>query len=219
MDPRFFNFRSGRWEVEWEQLGSGSGSPPLQRTESKPSKFDYYDLLLIKELQKDATRHLVDIARTLKASDKTLEYHYRTHVVQGKLIGSYYVRWTRDIEKRLIHSVATTRLTFRGLDSEKLESVRGPITGVPFLWAEELLRDGTYIATLHIPLEDLMNTLGYIDTVAADLGSKVEIGFVRPQEASAFTIPYDLYQDDRWSLDTKQVESDLTKGYLGEVEK
>ena len=219
MDPEFFNFRSGRWEVEWEKLRSRATAPLRLAGSVKAHKVDLYDLLLIKEFQKDATQHVVEIAKDLKVDPKTLEYHYRTHVSGRKLIRSYYVRWTRDIEKTLAHSVATTRLTFRNLDSRTAVKAQSAIERIPFLWAEELLRDGTYVATLNIPVEEMIATQAYINGALLDLGTSVEIGFVKPKEASSFTIPYELFREGAWEPAGRAIESNLLREYSKGVEK
>ena len=88
MDARFFNFRSGRWEIEWSQVPKRASVPLPSSTKSRAEDFDRYDLLIIKELQKNSLQHLTGIARSLKVHQKTLEYHYRTHVQKWKLVPS-----------------------------------------------------------------------------------------------------------------------------------
>lgn len=211
MDPRFFNFRSGRWEIEWNQV---AGQPPLplpSASKLRPADFDYYDLLVIKELQKDSLQHLTGIARKLKVHQKTLEYHYRTHVQKWKLVPSYRIRWTQDTTRTLTHSVATTILTFSNLSRSELVEAQAAMSKVPFLWAEDLLQSGTYIATAHVPVVDMVNFAGYISDSVPGLSSKASIGFVKPDDASSFTVPYNMYQDDEWKFNLRQMENTLRK--------
>ena len=210
MDPRFFNFRSGRWEIEWEKV-SKQVPTPLPRSRSRAERFDYYDLLVIKELQKDSLQHLTGIAKKLKVHQKTLEYHYRTHVQKWKLVPSYTIRWTQDTTRRLVHSVATTVLAFRGLTKPEYASVQAAISKVPLLWSEDLLQNGTYIAVLHVPVTDMIKVASYINSSFPGLSSKVEVGFVEPANATLFTIPYNMYQGDRWKFDPRQLENSLRK--------
>lgn len=209
MNPRFFNFRSGRWEIEWEKVREEEAVQ--LRPERTPPKedADYIDMLIIKELQKDALSHVAGMARRLGVGEKTLEYHYRAHVVEKGLIRGYIVRWTRDVEKSLTHTVATTRLTFRGLNARELGAVQTAVSKIPFLWAEELLRDGTYIATCYIPLSDLVPAFSYLNGSHPDLDSKVEVGFTRSKEAALFTIPYNMFQAGSWKFDPGLVKQAL----------
>jgi hypothetical protein len=219
MDPRFFNFRSGRWEVEWAKVAAETPAPLSPGKRPHAEDFDYYDLLVIKELQKDALQHLTGIARKLKVHQKTLEYHYRTHVQKWKLIPSYRIRWAQDTTKRPVHSTTFTRLVFDNLSRAELAEVQGAISKVPFLWLEDLLQSGTYIATMYIPLTDLQSVLSYVSAPVPNLGSRVEVGFVDHSEASSFTIPYNMYQEDSWKFDIRQMERALQKESIVPIQK
>jgi DNA-binding Lrp family transcriptional regulator len=211
MNPRFFDFRSGRWEIEWDKVAGQAPIPLLPRKKPRAEEFDYYDLLVIKELQKDSLQHLTGIAKKLKVHQKTLEYHYRVHVQKWKLVPSYTIRWTNDTTRKLVHSVATTVMTFHGLSRLEYTGLQAAISKIPFLWSEDLLQNGTYIAVLYIPVVDMIRTASYINSALPNLTSKVTIGFVEPANATSFTIPYNLYQAGRWKFDLRQIESSLRK--------
>jgi DNA-binding Lrp family transcriptional regulator len=218
MNPKFFNFSSGTWEVEWNKVRGQSGSPLQVGETGHGASPDYYDLLIIKELQKDATQHMVKIARSLKVHEKTLEYHYRSHVMKEKLVPSFVVRWTNDIDKKLAHSVDTARLTFRNLDQRDLIRVQRAISKIPYLWAEDVLRDGTYIATIHIPVNDLLSTLTYLNDEAGELGSPVEMAFIKHNEANLYTIPHHMFKDGEWKFDIDGMAAAVSKA-SGLIEK
>jgi len=211
MDPRFFNFRSGRWEIEWDKIAGMAPVPLPQGNKPHPEDIDYYDLLVIKELQKDSLQHLTGIAKKLKVHQKTLEYHYRTHVQKWKLVPSYTIRWTQDTTRRLTHSVAGTILTFQGLSRLEFTEVQAAVSKIPFLWNEDLLQGGEYIAYLYAPVTDLTNVTSYINGVVPNLSSKVDVGFVKASEAASFTIPYNMYQGGRWKFDLRQMANALRK--------
>jgi len=218
MDPRFFNFRSGRWEIEWNKVAE-QPPIPLPSVKSRPADFDYYDLLVIKELQKDSLQHLTGIARKLKVHQKTLEYHYRTHVQKWKLIPSYRIRWTQDTTKKPVHSVAITVLTFRNLNKSEFVQAQAAVSKTPFLWTEDLLQDGTYIATAMVPVVDMINFTSYINNSVPQLSSKVSVGFVKPGDAYSFTIPYNMFQDGEWKFNTRQMENALHKESVSSFKK
>jgi len=211
MDPRFFNFRSGKWEIEWDKVAEQKPIPLSTVGRPHAEDFDYYDLLVIKELEKDSLQHLTGIAKKLKVHQKTLEYHYRTHVQKWKLIPSYRIRWTQDTTKRLIHSVATTIVTFRNLSNLEFTEVQAAMSKIPFLWTEDLIEGGTYIALLYVPVTDMINMTSYISKVLPNLASRVEVGFVEPANSTSFTIPYNMYQGDSWRFDLNQMEKSLRK--------
>jgi DNA-binding Lrp family transcriptional regulator len=211
MDPMFFNFRSGRWEIEWGKLAEQSTAPLSLGKKPQVEDFDYYDLLVIKELQKDSLQHLTGIAKKLKVHQKTLEYHYRTHVQKWKLVPSYKIRWTQDITKRLTHSTITTRFVFHGLSKSEFAAVQGAISKIPFLWLEDLLQGGDYIVMMYVPVAEMLNVTTYINSSAPDLASKVEMSFIKLAEATSFTIPYDMYHHGSWKFNPRQMEAALQR--------
>jgi hypothetical protein len=169
---------------------------------------DLYDLLIIKELQKDSLQHLVEIGRILKVNQKTLEYHYRTHVQKGRLIPSYTVRWTQDIEKSLTHSIQIARLEANGLSNAEFIRLQAAVSKIPFLWAEELLRDGTYVATILMPSQEAVSTFDYIGSEVPNLDSRISVGYIKPHDAFLFTIPFEMFEKG-WSINLDRLESDF----------
>ncbi len=211
MDPQFFNFRSGKWEIEWSKVAEQPPIPLPSDRKQRPTDFDYYDLLVIKELQKDSLQHLTGIAKKLKVHQKTLEYHYRTHVQKWRLIPSYRIRWAQDITKRPIHSTVMTRMRFNNLSRLEFTKIQAAVSKIPFLWQEDLLHDGTYIAMMYVPLTDLTSVSSYITAAVPSLASRVEVGFVNYSDATSFTVPYNMYQDDLWKFNARQMETTLRK--------
>ena len=209
MDPHHFNFRSGQWQIDWGMLEKQQPIPLPPGGGSRVEDFDYYDLLVIKELQNDSLQHLTGMAKKLKVHQKTLEYHYRTHIKKLRLVPSYGIRWTQAATKRSTNSTITTRLVFHGLNKSEFDAVQGAISKIPFLWMEDLLQNGDYVATLYTPAREVLNVVSYVSAAAPDLGSKVDLGFIKPDEAASFTIPYNMYQSGAWKFNPRQIESAL----------
>lgn len=204
MNPRFFNFQANRWDVDWNQVKLGSAPGMKIEKKVQPAEVDYYDLLLVKELQMDALQHIVSIAKKTRVNQKTLEYHYRVHLRKEKLISGYLIRWQHDIERSVSHSALLTRLTFRNLGNS-FASVQRAVSKIPFLWSEDFQADGTYIATVNIPVQEATSTLDYLNSQIPDLYGKVELSFVKKSEASAFTIPYQMF-DKVWKYDLEKMK-------------
>ena len=211
MDSRFFNFRSGRWEIEWAEIGAAQPSALVPGTKPHAEDFDYSDFLVIKELQKDALQHLTTMAKTVGLHRNTLEYHYRTHIQKLKLVPSYRVRWAQDIAKRPIHSTVFTRMAFRRLTESEFGRVQTAVSKVPLMWTEELLNDGTYLAMMYVPLTDIINVSSYVSSAVPDLGSKMEKNFIDFANATSFTIPYNMYRDGDWKFDVRRMEAALRR--------
>lgn len=219
MDPRFFNFRSGRWEIEWDKVAMQPAVALPPESKAGAADFDRYDLLVIKELQKDSLQHLTGIARKLKVHQKTLEYHYRTHVQKWKLVPSYRIRWAQDTTKKLTHSTIITRLAFRDLGRQELREVQAAISKIPLLWVEDLMQDGGYAAIMYVPAADMVSMSSYVGSVLPDLGPKAELSFIKPPDAASFTIPYNRYQNGSWKFDVKQMDAALRKSSLVSIQK
>ena len=214
MNPRYFNFHSGLWEVDWNRVRSEAPRPLAIPAKKQAVPVDRYDLLIIKELQKNALQHLVEIGRNLKVNQKTLEYHNRTHVQRQELIPSYNVRWARDIESSVAHSVQLARLTARGLTPKEYVRLQAAVSKIPFLWAEDLLKDGTYIATLLIPAQEAVTTFHYLAAEAPNLDSKLTVGYIIPRDACLFTIPYHMF-DGEWKFDQRKQVASFKKAMAG----
>jgi DNA-binding Lrp family transcriptional regulator len=209
MDPRFFDFQSGTWAVDWKEVRMGGGSEIKLGGIAPQAKLDYYDLLIVKELQLDSLQHLVSIAKKVKVHSKTLEYHFRAHVQREKLIASYYLRWAHDIESTVAHTVLITRLTFSDLGTAFRRTQR-VISKIPFLWAEYVYKNGTYVAFLYVPVHETVAMLEYLNSELPDLFGKVQISYVKKKEASLFTIPHERY-DGEWTYDLKKAESAVAR--------
>lgn len=205
MQPKYFNFQSNRWDIDWNHVRLSQGVALKAERRSPPARIDYSDLLLVKELQVDALQHTASIAKKVRVHEKTLEYHYRVHLQKEKLISGYLVRWQHDIETSVAHNTLMARLTFRNLGNS-VKTVQMVISKIPFVWNEDLMSDGTYIATVHIPVQETTSTFDYLNSQIPDLYGKVELSFVKKSEASAFTIPYQLYDKD-WKYDLKKITS------------
>jgi DNA-binding Lrp family transcriptional regulator len=205
MDPKFFDFRTGSWQIDWNQVRQRPGSEMKVGRVVSAERVDLYDLLLVKEMQLDSLQHLVSIAKKVKVHSKTLEYHYRAHVQERRLISSYYLRWAHDIESTVTHSVLVTKLTFRGLGNA-FRRVQLVVSKIPFLWAEYVYKDGTYVAFLYTPIHEAQTTLDYLASEVPDLYDRVQMSYVKRKEASAFTIPYEMFKDG-WNYDLKKAKS------------
>ncbi len=219
MDPTFFNFQAGRWEVDWQRVKALPPAPLPVESERPKRLADQIDMLIIKELQKDARQHLAGIAHALKISSKVLEYHYRTHVIKENLIPGYRIKWGRDLTNTFAHSMVVVRLTFKGLEETAFKKAQAVVSRIPFLWVEDLLEDGTYVATLSIPMEDYMETIGYVNEELRFLGPSLEMGILNVEDSRNFTIPYHMFSDGEWRFDPNEMETAILKELSSSLEK
>jgi DNA-binding Lrp family transcriptional regulator len=97
--PNFdwFDFKSKAWKFPWQQWVNEvlKASEELPERLVEPTKYqimvDKTDLLLLKELEKNAFAEFTKIADTLKMSPQGVRYRYHKHVMKHGLIADYEV--------------------------------------------------------------------------------------------------------------------------------
>lgn len=208
MNPRYFNFQSDSWEVDWSKIRS-EPSRPLPVVDEPPVSVDKLDLLLVKETEDDPLQHIVSIARKLKVHQKTLEYHYRAHVLKQRLVPGFAVRWTPGPEGSEAGPVMLARLMFSGLGG-RYEEVQRAVGKLPFVLSEYAFRDGRYLANLCTPVNDAVMVYSYLDSELGDLSDRVEIGYVKRSEQRSFSLPAHMF-DQTWKLDAEAAKLKLSK--------
>lgn len=209
MMPAHFDFRAGRWDVDWAKVRLSPPRPLPVRREQRPSDVDEYDLMLMRELQADALRHVVGIARKLRVHQKTLEYHYRAHVQKQKLIASYHMRWVGEPDGKDSPAVLLTALRFKDL-GEELQRVQNAVSKIPFLWRESLTEGGEYIALLVTPIREAVNVLSFVSEQAPNLHEKVELGYISAADSTIFGVPSHLYKNG-WAFDARAAKTKIAK--------
>ncbi len=215
MKPEFYDFDTGRWDFEW-QTTSPQDYDAAAYSPSKQIKFDYVDLLIIKELQMDANRSLKDISEKLNVNYKKLAWHHSTHVSSQKLLRGYTVNWmgTRydySLEKVLHrkHRYFAVDLIVREVSQFETMTLRHQIDRLPFVWSEAAGRD--YIAELALPVDYVVEGLQYLGNAVKSVQDRTSIYTLDQTEAARFTLPYTMYDPERkeWRFE----KDDLVKKF------
>jgi hypothetical protein len=200
-----YDFDTGRWDFDLSaerDFGSAIYSP------SHPAKFDYVDLLIVKELQMNANRSLKEISERLELNYKKLVWHYSSHVVGRGLIRGYSVNWmgTRydyKIERALHrkHTYFALVLFAKNVSAMEIMSLRQKIDCLPFLWFEASGKN--YFAEFTFPVDHMVEGLEYLSDAIADLKDKTQTFSINQSKATAFTVPYTLFdpREKKWFFD------------------
>jgi hypothetical protein len=211
MKPEQYDFDTGRWDFDWSAPGR-SDFEAANFAPSEVTRFDYVDLLILKELQMDANKSLKEIADNLKLNYKKLAWHYSTHVLANKLIRGYSVNWmgTRydyKVEKALHrkHRYFAIQLLVRDVTGYETMTLRQALGRLPFLWAEAVGQN--YSAEFSFPVDYVVEGLQYIGDAIANVREKAEVLTVDVTNAVAFTIPYALYDQSKkkWGFDQQDL--------------
>lgn len=211
MKPEFYDFDTGRWDFEWQNPNPEDYQAAAYVPSSK-GKFDYVDLLIIKELQMDANKSLKEIAEKLNVNYKKLAWHHSAHVCSQKLLSGYTVNWmgTRydyNLERVLHrkHRYFAIALIVKNTSEFETMNLRHQIDRLPFLWGEAVGRD--YFAELTLPVDYVVEGLHYLGNAASAVRERMSIHAMDQTEAARFTIPYALFDSAkrRWTFDKDEL--------------
>ena len=205
IQPEFFDLKHGAWKIDWGKLRKEGKT---EWAESKVAEFDALDLMIVKELEVDALTRLSDIASSLKTTLNNIFYHFHKHIVEGKLVDEYIVRWNGTPKQ----SVMLVQLLFNDLSMSEERSARSCVSKLPFLWSESVGADsGLYAAQGMIGVEEYLGTLSYL---AANLGvasSKLQVSVLDAKTRLTFPLPAHLYKDGSWKFNASDVVQQATR--------
>ena len=210
MKPEFFDFVRGTWSFDWSSARAKDTKLPLS-VRPKVEKYDNVDLLILKELDIDASRTLVKMVENVKVSLKALEFHYRGHVRPRGLIKGYRLVWQgtkydRE-QRRAVSRKDSVELTILLKDGtrEEVAELMLLLNSTPFLWSEAY--GGAYCAEVFLPNYAYIGFLEYIDEFANKVGKKLRVLIMDQSHALRFVIQYKLFDgvSKKWLLDEQAV--------------
>jgi DNA-binding Lrp family transcriptional regulator len=215
MKPELFDFVRGTWSFDWDSVRAKDMELP-SGARSKVERYDRVDLLILKELDIDASRTLVKMAENVKLNLNAVEFHYRDHVKARGLIKGYRLVWQGtkyDREQRKVVSkkefyIELTILLKDGSHEEVVE-LMSLLNKTPFLWSEA---HGTaYCAEVFLPHYAYEGFMEYIDGFATSVGGKLSVFVMDQSRAMRFVLQYDLFDAEsrRWLLDPHAVSKAL----------
>ncbi len=97
LTDNWYDHVSERWVFEWnkwiEDIESQGTALPytLVESETYPQKADRIDIIILKELQKNAECKLRNISKLLDVSPQRVQYHFKNHVIAKGLVEGYQV--------------------------------------------------------------------------------------------------------------------------------
>ncbi len=197
MRPEFYDFDTGRWDFEW-QNPSFENYDAAAYVPSRKGRFDYIDLLILKELQMDANKSLKEMSEKLKINYKKLAWHHKAHVCSQDLLSGYTVNWigTRydyTLEKVLHrkHRYFVLDLFVRDVSEYESMVLRHHMNVLPFLWSEA--GGHNYHAEIALPVDNVVEGLQYIGNATSAVRDRLGIYPGDQTEAASFTILYPMY--------------------------
>ncbi|MGA2663449.1 MAG: AsnC family protein [Nitrososphaerales archaeon] len=208
----FYDFDERRWDYDWK-------SPvPIEQDEMQPpptkrARFDKIDLLILKELQRDATKSLKEVNAAINSKHfelnyKTMNWHYQHHIVRQGLIDGYSVRWpgtkynqSLDKPEHRQHRYLMLELVVREVTPNETLQLTGKAHQTPFLWSETVGKD--YFAQFAFPLESMIEALEYLREVMHPFARRASHYFIDQKNSVVFAVPYNLWNngDKKWTFE------------------
>jgi len=208
MRAEHYDFNTGRWDFDWSSANLTDYALAIIE-KPKREKFDKTDLLIIKELQMDANKPLIEIAKNIGINYKKLAWHHKTHVIDRGLIKGYRINWlgTRydyKLEKALQrkHRYVILDLISRDLGDYDRMRVMAQTNRLPFVFAEA---GGTnYYANLGFPVDFINEAMRYLESILSSGRGKSLYHIIDQEAGLSFTISYKLFDEDisEWAFNS-----------------
>ncbi len=218
MRAEYYDFDHGVWDFDWAK-NVEPGKDGVEESSAELT-YDKVDLLILKELQSDATRSISDIRDAIKAADgidinyKTLAWHWIKHVQEKKMIKGYRLNWmgTRydfaaDKPKHRQHKYVMVAVFVKGVTQAERATLRSEMNKVPFLWCEAVGDD--YHAQFAFPVEMVNDAFSFLETPISRFGNRASYSVMDQTNAITFTIAYQLYDNSEreWKMDVPDLVS------------
>jgi len=173
-----FDFREGVWRQDWKERDSWV--PEVYENPNTELNLDKIDLLILKELRKDAFIKYIDLAKMLKLTRQTIKKHYERAV---KAVYMYAIFWFPPWNPE---TIAVPVITI----SHDIEGARRALINVPYTFTEMRTAD-KYLTFSVIPSIDFYRTVKYVNTSA----TISDIDFPDMNNTLNFEIHPNLYSD------------------------
>jgi DNA-binding Lrp family transcriptional regulator len=207
---KWFDLNKYKWVFPWESWISEIETSPvgLPQTLAIPKDFenraDKIDVLLLKELEKDAAASLNEVAEKLGISPQLVHYHYEKHVLKKGLLAGFQVFFFR-YEPELLETVI---FVFRFFDEESMAKFAMSLLDKPFtLFVSRILDGSTLIVEFSLPkveFRDLIDSLSTLARLKLVKEYTYYIQDIRPTVTSRQTLPYEFFKNGKWVYDHKE---------------
>lgn len=201
-----YNFTTGKWAVDWQKIDMKDREEGIQLSQANTdARVDYIDVKILRYMQEDPSVNPAQIAKVIKANQRTVRYHYAEHVVKGRYILSNNVRWFRPRIEGKLDQLMQLLITFKSPDPDTLLKAKKVCNKIPFTWLEaSTTQNGSYYALLDIPMEHFHETMKYIEGRSVP-GNSQMITILDPTKTRRLSFPDEMYDRERgWCLNISE---------------
>jgi len=213
MKAEHYDFNRGVWDFDWRSPKATEPDATMGRPGTGRS-VDRIDLLILKELQIDASKNLVQIREAIKRKDgvdinyKTLNWHYSHHVEASGLISSYSVRWlgttyneTAEKPRQRQHRYTVVNLLVEDVTEQEKMVLIGKMNRLPFLWFEAAGKD--YMAQSAFPLEMITEAMEYLKDVMKPFEGRAKYFMEDQKNSVVFSVSHKSWDEEakKWKFE------------------
>ena len=198
-NPRYFNFKDGKWHIDWSNLYPNPGILEDCSPLHTDTKIDDLDILIIKELQKDPMQSLSSIAKTLGVDPKVARYHYTNHILKNNIILGYIVHWHSHIDTCINHRFASIAVKVTDLALKDIYPLLQAFERIPFINFVAFSKEkDTLLAYALMPSSHYMDTLFYIVHHVLSPKMNYDIHTIDVTSSKVYSIPYEHFSNGKW---------------------
>lgn len=208
----WFDPHVGTWNFQWDkwinEIKNQRTELPYTLVDPKvfPVLGDRIDVLMLKELEKDATTSLAKLAKMFKISPQLARYHYQKHLIERGLIESF--------EVTAFHFGQGSEFSFfifQFDNFEKLAKFASSLLDKSFVKAlGKILGENALYGYMYFPRSEFRKFLSALSKLVRD-GFLQSYRYVIQDltKSSRATIPYQCFRDGMWVYDHNRYIKDL----------
>jgi len=205
-DFSWYDFKKKEWQFNWrkwldEILNAPVDLPEVLKEENSRIMVDKKDLILIKELEKNAMINFKKLAETLKITPQSVGARYQNHIIQRKLVIEYIV----DIYPFPAQFSDLYNFIIDFKSEKALAKFVNASDGKPFIVSyAKIMGRNSLIVNIYILKEEFPNLIKSLNQLyRAGLINSLFYVTLDPTSYRRQTISYEFFNDGKWSYDAE----------------
>lgn len=208
MTSAWFDNASEEWVFPWDswlrEVSTTKGEVPytLKDPDDYPQRADWIDIMILKELVRNSTVKLKEIAKKVGTSLQRVKYHFENHVIKEKMFEGYQI--VAEHYKGLAAETYYFRFVFKNY--ENFAKFACSLMNKPFVRVMgKVYGRNQLFVQVYLPRRQLRNFIetlsklirpGFLDTYEYDIQDLAK--------TERQTISYEFFKGNRWVYDHKK---------------
>jgi len=211
----WYDFEEKQWKFRWDEwvdeiLNSSEEMPEIL---TEPADYtilvDEPDLLILKELQKDATQDFRKLAKVVEITPPSLQYRWYNHIIKRKLV----LQYTTDFKPYPFQISDFYSFIIEFKDEGSLAKFCNASNRKPFIVSYgRVIEKNSLVLGVHIPKREFPNLIKTFNSLHTS-GIVENFLYVMYDIMSheRQTVSYEFFKDGDWGYDHKTKLEDLRK--------